>query len=240
MLIEVALNGNRSRCEHPAIPQTPHELATAAHDAVITGAGAVHFHVFDSERRESIESVDVERAVLAVASAIPNVPFGISTGDWILRDAAKRHRKLAEWKVLPPFVSINFNEDGAIELAKLALERGIGIEAGIGSVEAAEPFLASGLEERCIRAMYEPEQQDFDEAMAVVAQLESMLTAARVTIPRLLHGYNVTAWRMVDEARRRGWDTRIGFEDVLTLPRGGAAASNAALVSEAKKRLQRK
>ncbi len=237
MLIEVALNGNRSRGEHAAIPQSPEELAAEARAAVEAGAGAVHFHVYDAYGRESIDSEDVARAVESMRSAIPNVLFGLSTGDWILRDAAKRHRKVAEWEVLPPFISINFNEDGAAELAKLALDRGIGIEAGIGSEEAAVPFLASGLAGRCIRVMYEPEQQDFALAVRVVDRLESMLTAERVTIPRLIHGYNATAWRMVDEARRRGWDTRIGFEDVVTLPNGEVAVSNRELVSEAKRRM---
>jgi uncharacterized protein (DUF849 family) len=113
----------------------------------------------------------------------------------------------------------------------------MGIEAGIGSEEAAVPFLSSGLAGRCIRVMYEPEQQDFALAVRVVDRLESMLTAERVTIPRLIHGYNATAWRMVDEARRRGWDTRIGFEDVVTLPNGEVAVSNRELVSEAKRRM---
>jgi uncharacterized protein (DUF849 family) len=34
----------------------------------------------------------------------------------------------------------------------------------------------------------------------------------------------------------RGYDTRIGFEDVLTLPDGSQAPSNEALVAEAVRR----
>ena len=39
MLIKAALNGGRSRSEHPAIPITPQELASSAKEAVAAGAG---------------------------------------------------------------------------------------------------------------------------------------------------------------------------------------------------------
>jgi uncharacterized protein (DUF849 family) len=38
---------------------------------------------------------------------------------------------------------------------------------------------------------------------------------------------------------KRGYDTRIGFEDTLLLPNGAQAASNVALVTEAVKRAGR-
>jgi uncharacterized protein (DUF849 family) len=47
---------------------------------------------------------------------------------------------------------------------------------------------------------------------------------------------NHTAWDLIDAAVKRGYDTRIGFEDALVLPNGVQAASNAALVAEAMKR----
>ena len=113
-------------------------MASGARDAVAGGAGAVHVHVYGAPDRESIDSDELAHAVNAVRAAVPNVPFGVSTGDWILRDAAKRHQKISESKVLPRFVSINFNEAGAVELATLVLDRGVGIEACIGSLEDAE------------------------------------------------------------------------------------------------------
>ena len=58
-------------------------------------------------------------------------------------------------------------------------------------------------------------------------------------IPRLLHGLNRTAWDLIDAAVKRGYDTRIGFEDTLMLPNGAQAASNAALATEAVKRAGR-
>jgi uncharacterized protein (DUF849 family) len=44
---------------------------------------------------------------------------------------------------------------------------------------------------------------------------------------------------LIDAAVKRGYDTRIGFEDALTFPDGTQAASNAALVAEAAKRVGR-
>jgi uncharacterized protein (DUF849 family) len=45
---------------------------------------------------------------------------------------------------------------------------------------------------------------------------------------------------MIDEATRRGYGTRVGFEDVLTLPGGQAASSNGELVAEAVRRMHKK
>jgi uncharacterized protein (DUF849 family) len=48
---------------------------------------------------------------------------------------------------------------------------------------------------------------------------------------------NATAWPLVDAARARGYATRIGFEDTLTLPDGGVARGNGELVRVALARL---
>jgi uncharacterized protein (DUF849 family) len=54
-----------------------------------------------------------------------------------------------------------------------------------------------------------------------------------------LHGVGRTAWDLIDVAARRGYDTRIGLEDALTLPDGSAAKGNEELVAEAVKRVGR-
>jgi uncharacterized protein (DUF849 family) len=236
MLIECALNGGRTRAEHPGVPCTPPELADSAREAVAAGAGAVHFHVRGRDGRESLEADDVAFAVEAVRAAIPATPFGVSTGAWIVPDVKARYEKVVSWKVRPPFASINFNEAGGVALAELLLSRGVGIEAGVGSPEAVEALVASGLAGRCLRVMFEPEQQDLRVALEGVERLEKMLDRAGVKIPRLLHGLNRTAWDLIDAAVKRGYDTRIGFEDALTLPDSSQAPSNAALVAEATKR----
>jgi uncharacterized protein (DUF849 family) len=239
MLIECALNGARTRAEHPDVPCTPRELADAAREAVAAGARAVHFHVRGRDERESLDADDVALAVEAVRAAIPATPFGVSTGAWIVPDVKARYEKVAAWRVLPPFASINFNEEGGVALAELLLSRGVRIEAGVGSPEAVEALVASGLAGRCLRVMFEPEQQDVQVALDGVERLEKMLDRAGVKAPRLLHGLNRTAWDLIDAAVQRGYDTRIGFEDVLTLHDGLQAPSNASLVEEAARRASR-
>jgi uncharacterized protein (DUF849 family) len=239
MLIEVALNGGRTRAEHPHVPLSPQEMAVAAKEAVAAGAGAAHFHVCAADGRESVDADDVARAVTAVRAAIPGIPFGVSTGLWMVRDARERHEKVAAWKTFPDFASVNFNEEGGIALAELLLAKGIGVEAGMGSVLATEKFLESGLAPRCRWVLLEPEQQEMDAARAVVEKIEKLLRGAGIVLPIILHGLNRTAWELIDVAARRGYGSRIGLEDVLTLPDGSQAKGNGELVAEAVKRAGR-
>jgi len=232
-VIQVALNGNRARSENPAIPFTVAEMTESARGAVSSGAASVHFHVRSADGQESIDPADVATALQAMRRAIPGTPIGISTAEWIERNLNKRHEKVASWIVLPDFASVNFNEMGAVPLAELLISRGVGIEAGVGSVLAAEGLIGSRIANQCLRVLIEPEEQVPGEAVAVVGFIEAFLKRAAVKIPRLLHGYERTAWEFVGLATARGYDTRIGFEDVVTMPDGTAAASNAAIIAEA-------
>jgi len=233
MLIEAALNGGRMRAEHPAIPRTPQELAAAAKESVAAGAGAIHFHARNRAARESVDADDVAAAVTAVRAAIPGVPFGVSTGAWILSDAKARHEAVTRWKIFPDFAGVNFKEDGAKQLAELLLSRGIGLEIGLSDVHGTELFVASRLAAKCLRVLIEPMEEAVVRAMWMVDSIETVLARGRVALPRVLHGIDATAWPILDEAVARGYNMRVGFEDVLTLPDGTIAASNAALVAEA-------
>ena len=232
-MIEVALNGARTRSENPAIPLTVAELAESAREAVAAGAGCVHFHVRATDGRESVDAPDVAAALAVMRRAIPGVPIGVSTAQWIEPDSAARHQKVAEWTVLPDFASVNFNEPGAVALAELLISVGVGIEAGLGSVLAVENFVGSKIGPRCLRALLEPEEQEMGAAVAVIGFLEAFLNRGNVKIPRLLHGYEGTAWDFVGLAAARGYDTRIGFEDTVKMRDGNPASGNGQLVGEA-------
>ena len=197
----------------------------------------MHFHVRGPDGRESLAAADVARAVTEVRRR--GVPFGVSTGAWIIADPDQRLAVIREWSALPDFASINFDEAGAAELASLLLGRDVGIEAGIANRQAAEELVRSGQPDRCLRIMFEPREQDTDEALASVAEAEAVLDAAGLRCPRLLHGVDLTAWTLVDAARERGYATRIGFEDTLTLPNGEVAAGNGELIRAARERLAR-
>lgn len=235
MILVAALNGGRPRSALGTVPILPSELAAAAREAAGAGADAVHFHVRDPDGRESLAAVDVGLAVTAVRST--GVPFGVSTGAWIIADPAERLDTIGRWTELPDFASINFDENGAIELAAALLRRGVDIEAGVADRLAAEQLVQSGLAERCLRIMFEPREQVPADALASVCGAEAVLDAAGVGCPRLLHGVDATAWALLDEAAARRYDGRIGLEDTLTLPDGRRAAGNGDLVRAARQRL---
>jgi uncharacterized protein (DUF849 family) len=239
VLIQVALNGGRTRAEHAAVPITPEELKASAREAVAAGAASIHFHARSQDGRESVHGEDIARGVAAIRSAVPGTPVGVSTGAWILPDLKLRHAAIAEWTLLPDFASVNMKEDGAIEVVEWLLSRGVGVEAGLSDVRGTEIFVASGLPAKCLRVLLEPMEPDLDAALRTLETVESVLATGRVTLPVLLHGLNATAWPFIEEAAKRGYETRIGFEDVLVLPNGESAASNAALVSEAANRTKR-
>jgi uncharacterized protein (DUF849 family) len=238
MLLKAAINGARTRAECPWLPVSPTQQASAAAESVAAGAGAIHVHARGADERESLAAADVALALQAIRAAVPGVPVGVSTAAWIEPDTQARLRAIAAWSVLPDFASVNFDEDGAVALAELLLARGVGVEAGLCDARAAELFAASGLAGRCLRVLLEPDEQDTDAALRTVGGMEAVLNEAGITLPRLLHGAGPSAWRLIDEATARGHDTRVGFEDTLTLPDGSVAPNNAVLVAEALRRMQ--
>lgn len=233
-LLQAALNGGRRKQDHPAVPTTAPEVADAAAQCVQAGAGAIHVHVRDGRGLESVAPDDVARCVAALQAAIPGTPVGVSTGAWIMPEPGLRHRTVSAWTVQPDYASVNFHESGAEALAVLLLSRGMGIEVGLPEAVAAERLVRSRLAPRCLRILIEPQAQELDASLRTVEEIEAVLDAGGVALPRLLHGLDRTAWPLIDTAAARGYDTRIGFEDTLTLPDGSPAPTNAALVAAAR------
>ena len=237
-MLEAALNGGRSRAEHPALPISARELAQAVTEASVAGADVVHFHVRATDGRESLGAGDVARTLAAIRVAAPATPLGITTGAWIVPEVPARLLAIGSWVVLPDFASVNFVEDGAIEVARLLLSWRVGVEAGVSDLRAAEVLGASGLAARCLRVLIEPQEQELGNALRTVEAIEAALDRAGIKLPRTLHGIDRTAWRLFDEALARGYDVRIGLEDTLLLPEGGPAEGNTALVVAARDRIR--
>lgn len=234
-LLQAALNGARRREDYPIIPTSADDLARSAAESVAAGAAAIHVHVRDVRGMESLVSEDIARTVRAMRAAVPGIPIGVSTGAWIVPNTEKRHQLVAQWRTDPDYASVNFDEPGSELLATLLLQRGVGIEAGVANTTAAGRLARSGLAARCLRILLEPQVQDLDAALRVLCDVEAMLDEARIALPRLLHGIDRTAWPLISEAARRGYQTRIGFEDTVTLPDGSPAARNADLVAAARR-----
>ena len=236
MLIKACLNGSRAPGAHPALPLSPRELAGAARDAIAAGAGALHIHPRRADGSQSFEPDDVAVAVAAVRAACPGVPIGVTTIVWAEPDVTRRLALVSAWADGPDFASVNFSEPGAAELCAVLLDKEIGFEAGLMLPDDARLLIESGLAGRCVRLLLEPDEPETAAALATVRAIEVLLDSAGIHAPRLLHGADATAWPLLDEALRRGYDTRIGLEDALTLPDGSPARDNAQLVAEAHRR----
>lgn len=233
-MVEACLNGATSRSDHPAVPLTPDELARDAHACVAAGAGALHFHPRDAAGLETLDAGACAAALAAVREAVPGVPLGLSSAiDLAGGDAERRLALIRVWTLLPDFVSVNLSEPGADELARTLLDQhAVGVEAGV-TVEDAEALAAASFRDEPLRVLVEVHDSDGADAVARAAAIERALDEVRVAAPRLHHGDGPATWAVIRAALERGRDIRVGFEDVLELPDGRRAQSNAELVAAA-------
>jgi uncharacterized protein (DUF849 family) len=237
LLIQACLNGARRKGEHPGLPLSAADLARDAAACVAAGARSLHVHPRDGDGAESFEAAVVEEAVAAIRSAARGTELTLSTGLWIADgDPEARAAQIGAWTVLPDACSVNVGEPGWRELVKLLAGRGVGVEAGIWSHDEAVEFAASGLEDRCLRALVEPQEREPGAAMVTAAAIDGVLGEVGIGLPRLHHGYDAATWIVLDAAVPAGRDIRVGFEDTLTLPDGMPARDNAALVAAARDR----
>jgi uncharacterized protein (DUF849 family) len=233
MLLQAALNGPHGRDVHPAVPITPEELARDAAACAQAGAGAVHMHPRDAEGRETFEPELVDAAVLAAKEAA-GIPVGVSTAAWIEPDFDRRLRLIAEWRA-PDYGSVNLSEPGFREVMRALLGNGIGIEAGVWSVDDAQRLADSGLAGRLTRILVEPVDPPVDEALEMVEAIHVALDELGIPdVPRLQHGDSDSTWVLISDAVRRGVDTRVGLEDCQQLPGEVEATGNAALIRAAR------
>lgn len=234
MLLQACLNGAREQAEHPAIPVTPAEIAHEARRAVDAGAGAIHVHPRGPDGRESLDPMACATALDAVRAVCPGTPIGLTTGLWIVGGVKVRLDLVAAWRVLPDFVSVNFSEAGAEELAELAIRLGIGVEAGLSDPTDARRMLDATLEPRCVRVLVEIDQEDDSmRALARAEEIDEILDARGSSRPRLHHGHGVATWAVIERAIRRRHDVRVGLEDTLVLPDGRTARDNGELIAAA-------
>ncbi|WP_455354698.1 3-keto-5-aminohexanoate cleavage protein [Streptomyces sp. SYSU K217416] len=229
MLIQVCLNGPRGAAESAAVPLSPGAMAESAAGAVAAGAGEVHVHPKTPCGKDTLSPRVVAATLTAIRAAV-SVPVGVTTGAWAEPDPERRVERVRSWTVLPDHASVNWHEPGAEAVAAALLERGVGVEAGIWSgTDGASRFLASPLAPHVLRVLAEVTDPDPETAPATGRELLAALGPAHGR-PVLLHGEDGGAWPVLRLARRLGLDIRIGLEDVLVLPDGRPAASNAQLV----------
>lgn len=235
VLLKVCSNGTREPGAHPALPVTPDQLGQDTAAAVAAGAAAAHVHPRGPDGRQTLAAGPCGHAVASLRAACPGIPVGLTTGAWIEPDPARRLAMVEQWLILPDFASVNLGEQGAVRLAGLLSERGIGLELGLWNPDDAQLLVRSGLAARSLRVMLEPQEDDPAAALANADATERVLTSAGVSARLLLHGMEGATWPVLEAALDRGLDVRIGLEDTLRLPDGSVAPDNAALVAEARR-----
>lgn len=238
MLLQVCANGARDVAQHLWLSVDATIVAEDASGAVAAGARAVHVHPKDASGDDSLAADDVARWLRAMRSACPGVPVGVTTGGWAERDVERRLEAIAEWTELPDFASVNWHEAGADEVAALLRSRGIEVEAGIWDAGGLEAWRISPVRDQCLRVLVELPDEAADVVREHAEGLIAHIAAEETGIPILLHGEDASAWPAFDLAVELGLDTRIGLEDVLTLPDGRPAPTNAALVRAALARMR--
>ncbi len=231
MLLQATLNGALTKADHPAVPVSEEELALDAAACVVAGARAVHLHPRDFDGREQLSAEVVDRVVDAV-KAQAGVPVGVSTGAWIEPDLERRIALIGQWRA-PDYASVNVSEAGSFEVMRACHAAGVGIEAGVWSVEDAERLVASGLARDLMRILIEPVEVLADQALALVSDIHAVLDSHGVTASRLQHGDGDATWVLLRDAVRRRIDTRIGLEDTTRGPDGNPVTGNPELVHAA-------
>ncbi|MGW0735717.1 3-keto-5-aminohexanoate cleavage protein [Streptomyces sp. NPDC002851] len=236
-MVQVCLNGARGAGDGALVPMSPGDAADAAAAAVAAGATDVHVHPKTPCGRDTLSARAVTATLEAIRSRV-TVPVGVTTCAWAEPDARERVERVRSWTVLPDHASVNWHEPGAELVAAALLERGVAVDAGVWSgTDGARRFLASPLAARVGRVLVEVTEHGARAAEAaahaLLAELGAEPGGAVRGRPVLLHGEEGGAWPVLRLARRLGLATRIGAEDVLVLPDGRAAGSNAELVAAA-------
>jgi uncharacterized protein (DUF849 family) len=229
-MLQAALNGDS---DHPATPRTPDELAAEGRAAIEAGALVLHLHPYDDAGRQTLEAEPCAAALRAVRAACPATPISLSTSADIEPDPGRRHALVAAWTSLPDLVTAKQGETGIAELCELLFARGIGVEAGLLSLDDARAFVASGLAPRCTRAMIEPLDASPEDGTAHAAAMEAALIEASIDLEQVHHGEGIASWAVNRRALARGHGIRTGLEDTPVLPDGRLAAGNGELVAAA-------
>jgi uncharacterized protein (DUF849 family) len=235
-MLQAALNGVATKSDHPALPESVEELTRDAIACVAAGAGAIHLHPRDAAGRDRLDAAVVDAVVRQVREAC-GVPVGVTTGEWIEPDLPRRLALVREWTA-PDYASVNLSEAGSEAMMETLLQVGVGIEAGVSTVEDAERLGNSGFGYQVTRILVEPGEievgDNAEAALRLVEDIHLTLDRFGLTVPRLQHGNGSVTWVVLADAIRRGIDTRIGLEDTVFEPNGERTAGNEALVRSAR------
>jgi uncharacterized protein (DUF849 family) len=230
VFLQAALNGDS---KHRAAPHSADEIARDAKAVVDAGAASVHLHAFNRDGAETLDGIACAEVLRATRRACPGIPISLTTSATIVGDPARRLAIVSAWTELPDLVTANQGERGILPLCELLLSRGVEIEAGLLSVEDARKFVAAPRHLRWRRVLVEPLDLEPAQALRHASDIEDVLIAAGVALEQVHHGFGIASWAVNRRAIERGHGIRTGLEDVIVLPDGRLAGSNAELVRAA-------
>ncbi|AJE38755.1 3-keto-5-aminohexanoate cleavage protein [Streptomyces nodosus] len=234
MFLKAAVNGGRTRAEHPAVPVTARQIAADTRAVLTAGADVVHLHVRTPDGGQTIAPDALAEVLRAVRSTAPGAIVGTTTGLWTCSNPEERYGLVESWEFLPDFASVAFSEIGAAETAELVLARGMTLESAVWSVDDVPALLASPTLADNVRILIEPMDEDPGTAVDHAREMAAMIRAAGVVCPLLYHGEADSTWPVLRAALADGHQARIGFEDGTLLPDGTTARDNAELVAAAR------
>ncbi len=240
-MIKACLNGSRHPRSHPRLPLTSTQLAEAASSAVDAGAFMVHVHPRGDDGLETLDTRHVVDAATAIRAAVPGIRVSVSTRDGIVGSARQKVAHVAEWPAPdeggPDCASVNWHEDGAVALAEALHDRGIGVEAGLWTPNAAGRFVSTNWPWQVERVLVEVVPGVSPGSSGTWAAERVLAALGMGPAPVLVHGEQAWSWPVLRWAQDQGFDVRIGLEDTLALPSGREAHDNAALVRAAQEPL---
>ena len=231
-MIQCALNGAYGPDDHPEVPVSLEQLVADAAACSVAGAGSVHVHPRrPADAIESLAAESHDAVVAAIRAACPGLEISCSTQEDIdLATAPDRIAAVRAWTAPPDVVSLNLAEGGAIDLGNALLDCGIGIEAGVFTLDGAARLLATPWAAQITRVLVEVIYQHDDTAAVALARAIDQRVAV-LERPRLWHGDAQANWAVVDAGLAAGVDVRVGLEDTLIGRDGKPVPGNAAQVA---------
>jgi uncharacterized protein (DUF849 family) len=234
-MVQCALNGSYTRDDHPGVPVTLEEIVDDAVRCQRAGAASIHVHPRrPADGAETLDARNHDAVVAAIREAAPGLEISCSTQEDIdLGGAADRIAAVRAWQHPPDAVSLNLPEAGAIELGGTLQELGIGIEAGLFTLDDADALLAAPWANDIRRVLVEVVYEHDDRAAVELAHAIDERVAV-LNKPRLWHGDARANWAVVDAGLAAGRDVRVGLEDTIVGRDGGPAPNNAEQVAAAR------
>lgn len=246
MILTVAPNGARkTQADHPAVPISPAELATAAAAAQAAGAAMIHLHVRDGAQKHSLDVGAYREATAAVREAVGDRMVIQVTSEAVGIYNANQQRAMVR-ALEPEAVSLAIRElipDDSEEDASrefLAWLTGAGIlpqyilyapedVARFGRLQAEGVIPEGPAFLLFVLGRYTPGQRSVpNDLLPFLREIEAWPEAAKLPWAICAFGPKETA--CVTAAATLGGHARVGFENNLYLPSGAVAPDNAALV----------